>query len=227
MKKIINGKRYDTNTATECGRAYSNAAVNDFSYWEETLYQKRTGEFFLHGKGGPMTRYATQSGDNTWGWGEKIIPVSPVEARKWAEDHLDADEYEELFGECAEDDSKKVVTYSLPVSTIEKIKRLSAEHGVSLSDIVAKAVEALSEEPEFKFLTIDDTGTDQFLEVHDTLSAANESAADQWDHLTTREKKFRHIYVLDVRRSDLDDPDDWESFTGGGYCDGRFDSSDL
>ena len=49
MKKIINKKLYDTSTAT-CIAEYSGPArVSDFSFYRETLYRKRTGEYFIHG----------------------------------------------------------------------------------------------------------------------------------------------------------------------------------
>lgn len=143
MKKIINGKRYDTDTAKECGTAYSKLGRRDFGYWEETLYQKRTGEFFLYGEGGPASRYAVSAGQNSWSGGEKIIPLSAQNAMMWAEEHLEADEYERIFGEVTEDESKKVVTYSLPVSTIEKVKRIAAEQGISLSEVIERAISAL------------------------------------------------------------------------------------
>jgi len=143
MKKIINGKRYDTSKAKEIATAYSVAPANDFNYWEETLYQKRTGEFFLYGYGGPMTNYAVSSGNNSWGWGSKIAPLTVDAAREWAEKKLEADEYEEIFGAAAEDESKKVVAYSLPVTLVDKVKRISAERGVPFSDVVAEAIEAL------------------------------------------------------------------------------------
>jgi hypothetical protein len=101
MKKIINGKKYDTNTAKILGSAgYSHPG--DFSYWQETLYRKKTGEFFVHGIGGAMSRYARQTGPNEWTGGEKIIPLTREEARKWAEKNLDAEEFEEVFGEVEE-----------------------------------------------------------------------------------------------------------------------------
>ena len=143
MKKLINGKRYDTDTAKECGTAYSKLGRRDFGYWEETLYQKRTGEFFLYGEGGPASRYAVSAGQNSWSGGEKIIPLSAQNAMMWAEEHLEADEYERIFGEVTEDESKKVVTYSLPVSTIEKVKRIAAEQGISLSEVIERAISAL------------------------------------------------------------------------------------
>ena len=63
MKKIINGKVYDTETAQVLG-SWSNMSDRSFERIDETLYRKRTGEFFLHGEGGPMSRYAVQIGQN-------------------------------------------------------------------------------------------------------------------------------------------------------------------
>lgn len=98
MKQIISGKLYNTETAKLCGSdSYSN--VSDFSHWSEELYRKKTGEFFLYGEGGPNSRYYRPCGQNEWCSGEKIIPMTEAEAREWAEKHLTAEEYIEIFGE--------------------------------------------------------------------------------------------------------------------------------
>ena len=47
MKKIINGKVYDTQKA-ECVGKWNNGLAG-FDWCEEELYRKRTGEFFLFG----------------------------------------------------------------------------------------------------------------------------------------------------------------------------------
>lgn len=99
MKKIINGKMYNTETAKALGTAYSNAPVNSFEYWEETLYKKKNGEYFLHGHGGPTSRYAEYTDVNTWSGGEKFTPLTETEAMKWAERYLSAEEYCDIFGE--------------------------------------------------------------------------------------------------------------------------------
>ena len=44
-----------------------------------------------------MSNYAESYGNERYG-GEKIIPLSENEAKKWAENHLDGDEYEKIFG---------------------------------------------------------------------------------------------------------------------------------
>ena len=102
MKKIINGKKYDTETAKLVGSWSNNRSYRDFNYCEEHLYKKRTGEFFLYGKGGPMSKYSVSCGQNSWSGGNKIIPMTDDKAKAWAKMHLDADEYEDIFGEVEE-----------------------------------------------------------------------------------------------------------------------------
>jgi hypothetical protein len=97
MKKIINGKLYNTSTATLIGSA-GYGYPGDFSHWREELYRKKTGEFFLYGEGGPMSKYSRKIGQNEWSGGEKIHPLTLKEAQKWAEEHLDIEEYEQVFG---------------------------------------------------------------------------------------------------------------------------------
>lgn len=99
MKKIINGRKYDTDTA-EIIDSYSNECTNS-SCFCETLYQKRTKEIFLYCYGGPMSKYC-QSCDNGWTGGEKIIPLTLDDAKEWVENHSTVETYEELFGEIAE-----------------------------------------------------------------------------------------------------------------------------
>lgn len=140
MKKIINGKVYDTETAKELGSWSNMADYGNFSQFSETLYRKKTGEFFLHGEGGPMTKYAVAEGTNSWRGGERIMPLSFLEAREWAEDHLDGEEYEEIFGAVAEDTSRIQVCYSLSADTVETIKRRAAELEITASAYIDRIV---------------------------------------------------------------------------------------
>ena len=55
MKKIINGRKYDTETAKEIGYWSNGYPCSDFNHCEETLYLKKTGEYFLYGEGGALT----------------------------------------------------------------------------------------------------------------------------------------------------------------------------
>jgi len=140
MKKIINGKRYDTDTAEKVAAAYSRLARNDFGYWEEELYRKRTGEFFLYGWGNAASRYSVSAGLNSWSGGEKIIPLTIEEAQEWAEKNLDGDEYEEIFGEVIETDEKKTVALSMNVGAIEVLKRKASAAKMPLSVYVEQLI---------------------------------------------------------------------------------------
>lgn len=140
MKKIINGKVYDTDKAKAVGR-YADGE-DRLSRIAETLYRKRTGEFFLHGEGGAATSYAEPRGDGGWAPGERIAPLSYKTAQEWAENRLSADDYEEIFGEVQEDDGKTTVSLSLPASLYEQVKRSAAVEGIGLSAYVEKALRA-------------------------------------------------------------------------------------
>ena len=99
MKKIIGGRKYDTETAKQIG---VDAYGCDFSKVYETLYRKKNGEFFIHYDGGPMSDYAVHVDANTWGAGQKIVPVTEEQAKAWVEQHMDAEAYEAVFGEVEE-----------------------------------------------------------------------------------------------------------------------------
>lgn len=137
MKKIINGKVYDTEKAKFLATWKSYGSWRDFNHIEESLYQKKTGEFFLHGEGGPATKYAETVGQNEWGFGERIMPMNYEEARKWAETQLEADEYEKIFSEVIEETGEKqVVSISISSAKWEAAKREAAKKGISISEYI-------------------------------------------------------------------------------------------
>lgn len=86
-----------------------------------------------------------------------------------------------------------------------------------------------------KFIVIDETktGGDVFTTLCDTLKEANVEGEYQWSHLTSREKKNRHIYVGHVEDTeeylndwafDEDGEVDFEAYHSLGIEDGYFDS---
>ena len=141
MKKIITGRIYDTDTATELGTWWSSSDVLDFSHVEEKLYRKRTGEHFLYGYGGPMSKYARAEGQNSWTGGERIMPMSYDEARTWAEEHLDADDYEAAFGEVTEDESEYALYVKLPMPVADKLRRIAGQQGKALRDVLVELIQ--------------------------------------------------------------------------------------
>lgn len=140
MKKVLSGKVYDTEKATFQGEWDNGYTYGDFHFCEENLYKKRTGEFFLHGSGGPLSKYARCCGNNRYG-DEKIIPMTFEEAKKWAEEKLDGDDYEKIFGELSEEDEEKTIL-SLSISKIasEKARKAASEKGLSLSAYIESLI---------------------------------------------------------------------------------------
>lgn len=145
MVKIINGKRYDTDTARLVGAWDNGTDSVEVVYVEETLYRKHTGEFFLLGYGGPDTRYA-HLGEHGWECGEKIFPQTYESAKQWAKEHLSPEEYDEIFGEIKENNAVKTITLSMNAALIQKGKREAVKKGMNFSKYVESLVLAAEEE---------------------------------------------------------------------------------
>ena len=135
MRKIIKGKMYDTSTAEMLGEWDNGYYGYDINRCSETLYRKKTGEFFLYGRGGARSPYASYA-DGSVSGGEQIIVLTYAEAQAWAEEHLDADEYESIFGVIKEDDTDTVFSVRLPASTIERVKRDASKAGMTIGEYV-------------------------------------------------------------------------------------------
>ena len=139
MKKYINNRVYDTDTAKSIAEWYTKGfSTDDYKYCEEELYMKKNGEYFLYGKGGAMTSYGELVGHSMTS-GRKIIPFTLEMAMKWAEEKLDADEYEKIFG-ITEDDTLTKVGLSISKNALEKAKRKSQEKGINS---ISKYIESL------------------------------------------------------------------------------------
>lgn len=83
MRKIIEGRKYDTETANEICYGY----FGNFGCKSVTLYRKENGEFFEH---------------HCLDGREWIVPVDRAEAMRFAEEQMDVDDFEEIFGEVSE-----------------------------------------------------------------------------------------------------------------------------
>lgn len=143
MQKTIANKLYDTATAKAMGnwqRGYS----SERGYISETLYLKKSGEYFLHGEGGPRSRYAQRTAPNTWGYGERIIPFTHEEAHAWAENHLTENAYDKVFGANAHDEALTPLLVHLRpgvAQALEKAARLqNCPSGDLAASLIAKGV---------------------------------------------------------------------------------------
>ena len=146
MRKVINGRTYNTATSKCIGEWSNGHYTNDFNYCSEDLYKNTKGAYFLVGEGGAMSKYATRSGDNS-GDGEEIIPMTADEAEEWAEKHLDGEECEAEFGpqeEATPSDltTRERVNLTLDSGIMIRLRAHSAETGIPMARIVDKAIVA-------------------------------------------------------------------------------------
>lgn len=102
VRAIIDGKRYDTETADEVAVHHSPHLPGDFYSFSETLYRTQRGRWFLVGEGNAASPYGTPVWDGR-GPGERVMPFSDEEARDWLESREKYDALEAYFAKFIED----------------------------------------------------------------------------------------------------------------------------
>lgn len=103
MKRVTNGKVYNTETA-ECVATWSSHYYrNDFHYCEESLYRTKKGSWFVVGEGGPLSKYSRPCFGNCTCGGDGLEPISAAEAQKWLEQRGFVNELEEHFSDSIEE----------------------------------------------------------------------------------------------------------------------------
>ena len=87
MRSIIDGKRYDTDTATLIHEWDNRQPRTDFRRRDKDLYRTQGGAWFIHHYGGPMTDCARPAGDGSVTGGASIEPISEDDAYAFLESH--------------------------------------------------------------------------------------------------------------------------------------------
>lgn len=85
MKRVIEGKLYNTETADKICDLPCQYYPGDFNYHETTMYRSPKGQYFLAGRGGPKTRWSQAIGNSGYSRGSGIELISKDEARGIAE----------------------------------------------------------------------------------------------------------------------------------------------
>ena len=147
MRKVINGRTYNTATSKHIGNWSNGIYGSDFRSCGETLYKNTKGAYFLVGEGGPLSKYAVSHGNDTSGSTE-LIPMTATEAQEWAEGHLEPDEYEAEFGvqeEAAPSDltTRERVGLTLDIDIVARLRKHSTDTGIPMARTVDKAILAL------------------------------------------------------------------------------------
>jgi hypothetical protein len=134
-KRIIDGKTYNTETATLL-------AQRDFADFDDPfesgafLYQSRFGAFFLYSY---LEDFIAPERDY-----ENIRPLTPEEARQWLEENegSNTDLIERLFGEMPEAGSgESRFTLRMPDSLRDRLAALAKANNQSLNAWIVKCLE--------------------------------------------------------------------------------------
>ena len=145
MKKVINGKCYNTETSKKIGEYWNGLGTNDFTHIEEDLYVNSKGTYFLVGSGGAMTKYSWSEGNTSGGRANVVTPMTKDEAMEWLEEN-DNKGYIKHFGtpeEAEPDDNRERVTFMLDSKLIDRLRAMSKETDVPMSRYMDKAIQAI------------------------------------------------------------------------------------
>lgn len=100
MKRIINGKLYDTEKSTRiCSLPCYTEYQTDFRWHDTNLYRSPGGMFFIAGEGNAMSMWAKSLGQGRYSGGSGLHLVTLEEARAYAEESgVTPQVYVEAFG---------------------------------------------------------------------------------------------------------------------------------
>lgn len=97
MKKIQDGLKYDTETATLVAEDCNGYDRSNYNYWTEQLYRTQNGRWFVYKAGGANTQYMVKLCDGR-GFGESIEILDEEAVKEWLEEHNKGEAYEKYFG---------------------------------------------------------------------------------------------------------------------------------
>src|SRR4030067_2916952 len=103
MKKVIDGKIYNTETAELLHEWNNGIYENDFRSCKESLYRTTTTAYFIAGEGGAMSKYARSCGSNSMCGDDGLKVVSEAQAMQWLEEHDGSDIRTEKFADKIEE----------------------------------------------------------------------------------------------------------------------------
>ena len=102
MRAVIDGWKYDTETAECAGKWANGPDSSNFNFCAEDIYRTKKGSWFLHGRGHANSPYGTSYGTSR-GSGEKIVPLDEDQAMAWLEEHECPEVIEKHFSDKIQD----------------------------------------------------------------------------------------------------------------------------
>lgn len=97
MKKIINGKIYNNETAETIYEYWNGLSTDDFRFYMESIHKTKKGTYFHYQFGGAMTEMAISKGRTTYG-SEDLNLMTVEEVKEFLQKEGAVDTYEKEFG---------------------------------------------------------------------------------------------------------------------------------
>lgn len=140
MRKIIQGRAYDTRTAEQLAE-HAFGHPGEDGHYVETLCRTRKGAFFLACAGGARSPYGRVVRPEVSKGGDEILPLTEIEAMRWLENHDETTVIERLFGSRPEaGDEMELLWTRVPAATKAAVLRAAFEASSSVEDWIAKAI---------------------------------------------------------------------------------------
>lgn len=136
----IRNRLYNTETAKMIGKwEINDKGKEDSQFAQETLFRKKTGEYFLLCEGGADSVHSSRDKDGRKIKGEFIQLISFDEAKQWMEKHLD---FEKLI---TDNNNKKLyqknkeipISLKLSKEVHTKLQNYRSQFGISYRDILS------------------------------------------------------------------------------------------
>jgi hypothetical protein len=139
-KRIIDGRTYNTQTATRLGSWFywdDNPSEPRDGATSQTLYQTRHGAFFL---------YCQNEIAELWEAHEWIEPLASEEAQKWMEQQCSPEEIEAVFGTLPEaGDAEARITIRMPETLRRRLASVAEHRRQSLNAWIVRCLERSAE----------------------------------------------------------------------------------
>ena len=97
MKKVIDGKLYNTDTADLIAEDDNGRPDNDVHHFRQELYKTKKGAWFVFREGGAMSAMQKRAGSNNFTGSEDIEALAEDEAFELLQDWNDISALEEYF----------------------------------------------------------------------------------------------------------------------------------
>lgn len=143
MKKVIKNKVYDTGTAMLIKQADHPNITSGEGSCKQSLYRKKTGDFFLTVSGARTDVFHNLNLENNIHDRERhIYPLTYEQARAWAEEEMTADEWLAIF-EPVEDDSLTALNLTLSASAVSKFRLSAQRQQISQRELMERLIDTL------------------------------------------------------------------------------------